>query len=632
MAQPLGDRIPEFDVWRPGYQGSTVEVLIARTTNPAALFTDPELTQPAPNPQVLDTYTDDNGAQYGRWQRPIYTAQTYTLLINHTDETGIVRPSLGSLDGLDLSTAVVSTTRGKFPVRLSTLFDYVVNAASFGPLSDGQGSEENTATLRLAVGAAAAVGGGVVVLPPGGIGYNALTLPEGVILRGAGAGVTTLRTFETQPAITLGGDGAGLQDLTLDGVNVITGSIGVYGVGVAMPVLDRVLIQRFDIALRFKGINGSLWTNVSLNNNNTAADFRGDADAGQSAAGAEVVGLRWDGGFVSLNITAGVVFDFFDKPVRDCSVSGVTFASNTGPAVSVVGARGLKLTDCDWISNLVNLSVLDGTDQSYLADNTARRIILDGGTMDSGECKFNGACEDVQLRGMTINGVSFNLNVPKVPILLRDCTEDAATTATGDTTKLLRSYAANQGMTSGVTTDGTAITAWSHSLAAGATCFAVVKAIGRRRDGDEYAVFHLQCGAHRPGFQLPVSGVSPAFTKGKIVRGVTSGANARITAVDVEGDFGGTITLRDLSGLFINGEQIIDDANGTGRVSGEPIYSGAVIDDQGVGSLRVPAGTGVSDAHYAVTFDVVAGQLRVRLAGAPGHIVEWTVDVTLMEP
>ena len=92
----------------------------------------------------------------------------------------------------------------------------------------------------------------------------------------------------------------------------------------------------------------------------------------------------------------------------------------------------------------------------------------------------------------------------------------------------------------------------------------------------------------------------------------------------------GTITLRDIRGVFLTGELLLDSNNGAGRVSGQTTYSDAALDPVGVGVLRAPAVTG--SAGYAVTMDTISGQVRVRLAGAAGHIVEWTVEVTITEP
>jgi hypothetical protein len=293
---PLGARVREFDTWRPGYGNNAVEVLQAGTTTLAPLYSDPFLTTPVPNPQTLIAFTDPDGNVYGKWAQPVYTFVSYTLFIDQTNQTGVEVPPLTTLDGIDISVATAVSLRGDYERRITDFMDRDVDATLFGSLSEADGSATCTQTLALAVGAAAAQGGGAVLLPPLNIPITGLTLPEGVILEGNGTGVTTLRSTQTgTPVITLGGDGSGLRSLSLDGIDVVPQSVGVYMVGINFPVMEEVLIQRFETGMRARGGSGARWRNFQVSNCTNGLNLRGDQDAAASTNGAELADLRWDG-------------------------------------------------------------------------------------------------------------------------------------------------------------------------------------------------------------------------------------------------------------------------------------------------------------------------------------------------
>ena len=627
---PVGVRLAEFDTFRQGYAGATVEVFLAGTTQLAPLFLDPGLSMPTGNPQTLLTGTDINGTTYGKWVSALYTFVPYTLLINDTDTTGVERPAVLSLPGQDVTLATAQARRGSYPLAISDWLDREVYAGLYGPLSQSAGSAACTATLVAAIGAAAGQGGGDVTLPAGYIPFTTLTLPQGVVLRGKGAGATTLASYETQAVITLAGDASGLADLTLDGVNVIANSIGVYGSDIDASQFDNVNIQRFETGLQLYGGGACTWRNLSVTNCSTNVDLRGDSHKGSSEAGSALANVVWEGGIISLCTANGLSLEFVDLPISGVTLIGVGFVSNAGAALEIKGARSCDFQDCYWTGNLVNLNVEDGTNTTYIAQNTVESIVFNSGSMNGGKLNFNGQCVDVQLRRMTITNVSYNLTIPQTPIILVDCLEDAKTSATGDTTKLLRLSTSDRGTVAGVTTDATTITAWSGQIPAGGAALLVVKAIARRREGPEYGIFHIQTGVERPGAQLPVGIVTTAFTAGKIVIGQTSGASARITTVSVTA-YSGTLTVRDVVGTFIIGETIVDANNGSGSVSGGLVYTDVTLDAIGTTTLR-PTSQTASAPGYAITCDAVAGQVRVRLAGLAGHTVEWTVEISIFEP
>src|SRR6185503_2788665 len=100
-----------------------------------------------------------------------------------------------------------------------------VQAEDFGVI--GTNAATNTATINQAVGVVASRNGGTVLLPSGPILISQLTLPDGVLLKGRGRGATILMSQVNGACITIGGDRAGLAELTLDGINLTPGSIGV---------------------------------------------------------------------------------------------------------------------------------------------------------------------------------------------------------------------------------------------------------------------------------------------------------------------------------------------------------------------------------------------------------------------
>ena len=633
-----GIRVSDFDTFRQGYAEATVEVMIAGTTDHAPLFFDLGLSRPAPNPQTLIAFTDINGTTYGKWARPIYTYVPFTCLINDTDSTGVVQVALTDLAGQDASLAIAAGRRGSYALTIGDWLDREVYAGLFGTLDENAGSGACTATLIAAIGAAAAQGGGVVTLPAGTIPITALVLPEGVILTGKGPAATTLLSLEAQPVITLAGDGSGLAELTLDGVNVNGGSVGVFGVDVDMCRFERVLIKRFDVGVQFRGLANSTWRDLSVSNCNTNIELRGDSDAIGSNAGAAISNIRWEGGFVSLATSAGLSLNFIDLTITDVTLVGVQFDSNLGQAIKINGARRVTFEGCSWSSNLTNVLIQDDQNLAKAASNTVQQVLFESGSMNGGALTFDGTCEDVALRRLGLFGVSFNLTVPRNGITVLDCIEDAATTATGDLTKLLRQESAGRGRTVGVTADSGAavtITAWSLSLDPGQVVLLEAKIIARARNNDDYGVFWIAAGAFRPAAVLPVQLMTGSYTPGLVVTGQRSGASARVTRFhDDTGS--GSLALRDITGTFLQGEKITDTQTGSGLVGGALQYSNSSIDGGGVTVLR-PAQVGTTftppdTPGYNVNIDTFGDLLRVRVTGATGHYVEWTVEVDLTEP
>jgi hypothetical protein len=622
----FGIAVDEFDVWRPGYAGAAVLVVQAGTTAKAPLFSDPGLTVPAENPQALLIFTDEQNRTYGKWAAPIYTSVPYSLQINAIDETSVRRPGVVSLSGEDASLAMAATRRGGFARSLRDWLDDDIRAAAFGGL--GVSPAANTAIIEMAIGAAGAAGGGSVILPAGSFEILTLTLPARVVLVGQGRNATTLRSMQAQPIISLGGVACGLRDLTLDGVNVIPASVGVFGVNARETLLDRIEIKRFDIGVLCKGGTKNRWDKMFVTNCNRGADLFGDVNAGQTVAGGPWADNVWSGGEVSFCTANGCNIEYRDDQATDMTFEQVAFHHNAATGLRLEGAQAVALYGCQFYDNIRNLEVQDDTDTSRRPLNTTVDLYGEGCWMLGGDVRFSGACSDVQFFRCDFADVDWRLDAPDEVILLRDCAEDALTTVIGEGTKLMRFNQHSEGSVSGITTDGTPITAWERALEPGEVGLAEARVIARRRNGTDYAIYHIQVGAQRPAASLTYDNETATFTVGQIVTGQSSGAAARIVALTDNG-VSGSISLRDIDGTFQNAEIITDGLGGSARVDGSLSVQNAALDSGGVTVQRAAVET---TASYDCTFSVSNEKIRLRVTGAAAHTVEWTAEVRWMVP
>lgn len=629
---PVGYPIPDFDIWRAGYAAAKVQVVLAGTTQPAPVYTDVLLTQPALNPQILKTQTDADGRTYGMWEQPIYTYAPYFLLINDTDTTGIVYPPLTTLVGSDASFAAAAATRGGFPTLLRSWLDRQVHVSNFGTWSATGGSTANTTTLISAIGAAAAQGGGSVMLPAGTYPINPIVLPEGVILEGQGLSATTLQCQSGSPVVILAGDGAGLRNLVLDGVVLATGSYGIDCTGLANVVFEHVLIQRFSTGMRAKGLQACVWTDFSLSNCNTAMDLRGDQDAALTASGSLVQNIAWNGGSVTLNVISGVILEVIDLPVENLVFENVQFASNQAPAVTLTGAHDVRFLNCDWDSNLTNWLIGDGTNPAFAFINTCRNIIIDGGQVQGGQvsgakCIFSGTCANTKVRDATVANCSIVLTSPLNQVTFEDCYIDPSTSVTGTLTLYALLRTSDTAIVNGVTVDNSATPAWQLQLRPGQVAFVEAQAIAKQENGVNYGTFWEACGAEQPGATLNYfSGTSP-FTVPAVLQGLTSKAVALIQAKSGT-TATGSLTLIDQTGTFQSGETITDGSGGQAQVSGPMAFAATVLDSTGQTHVRAPTVSG--GAGYAVFIAASGAMIQVQVQGTVAHTVAWQVKVKVV--
>lgn len=625
-------RIAEFDLWRPGYGGAVVSILLAGTTALASVFEDEALTIPAENPQTLDAMTQEGGVRYGKFAKPLYTGQSYFLLIDGIENSGIVRPAFSSLDGEDAGAAVITAPGSSYPVKLSDLAGRSVNVANYGDFVEGSSgvAATNTATLNLAI--AALTNGGEVHIPAGTYKINGTSLPEGVILVGDSRESTVLQSVLGAISFTVIGNRAGFKDITLDGNSLSSNSVGVSSTGNDEIIFSSVMIRRFETGIHFIGGKGHVWRDFSIENVVFGALLHGDTDTGGggSGNGDKFEDLIWSGGVVSVASSVGVEMSYEDTVCHNLLLESVGFENCLGVALVLNGCQNVKMDSCWWKGNTVNADVHDDSlvltsDKDYL--NDICNIVFASGRMEDGEFIVNGTLENFVVSDMKLEGVTFNLVGPlKNYLIVQDCFEDAEVIITGDTTRFLRTTTTLSGTSFGLTTSNTAVKAWGISLEPGQIVYLEGKVIGRGRNTANRAIYHIAVGAYMLGATLNYEAQSANFTVGELITGQTSGATARVQA-DTDSGTTGALTLTDIQGTFIDGEIIVDGATGSARVNGAISVPVAALDTVGVVSLRTAY---ESDTDWAATFVVNQQEVELRVTGDTNQTVEWTVDVDVV--
>ena len=615
-------RVFEFDTWRPGYGSAVVTVFIAETTTKASLFEDEALTVAAVNPQTLDSQTINN-ITYGKFLKPLYTSSPYTLDIDSTDQTGIERPALISLVGEDASKVTVQATGGSTNPELEDVLARVIHAEDYGAL--GAAAATNNATLTAAIGAAAANGGGRVIAPGGTYPFTGLTLPAGVVIEGQGRGVTILECQTAGNCLTISGDRAGLARLTLDGVNLVAGGVGVFSKANDEMVFEDVDVKRFETGIHFKGGRRASWRDLYLTSCSTGAKLHGDNDAGGGADGDEFRSNAWLGGKVALCTTIGVELSYEDKKCYQNVLEDVGFENNTGTALKINGARYTKLPGCWWKGNTTDFAIQDDDDTTDAArrENTVIGLFFKGGSIVGGAATFTDTCQDVILEGMEIADVDFTLTVPvKNAILVLDCTEDSLVTIGGEGTKWTRFRSINKGASSGITTAATATKAWSIELSPGQVAYLEGKVIGNQRNGENTAEYHIAVSAERPGSKLDYDTQTTNFTLGEILTGQSSGATGRIVA-DADAGATGTLTLRDIDGTFVDNEIITDPLGGSATANGVLQLQNAAL----LGTVELIRPVREDVAGWDATFVANGPEVELRVTGAAAQTIEWLTHV-----
>lgn len=613
-------RLADFDTWRPGYGLASVRIVRAGTDNLADVFTDEDLSVSAANPQTLLERTEDD-VSYGKWATALYVGEAVQLQIDSIDQTGTIRPPLTALEGEDASEAVVTAEGGSESLPLSQHLARRIDVRDFGDFlavgEVGASAAANGLTLLAALNAAGAAGGGYVELPAGTYAITPIALPTNVVARGQGRVATTLQCNQATDIVTVSGDKAGLSRLTLDGISLVSGSIGIAALAKDQIILDDVEIKRFGTGMRCKGGENSVWRGLHVSDCATGVSLRGDTDSGDSGDGKLYRHNQWRGGRVEFCSTVGVKIEYVDAECAHNVFEGIEFDTNTGTALQIVGARNTKVQDCVFVDNTVNFNVNDGSPANNLT-NTIIGLYWQGGLVKHGSATLAGRVENVVFDSVVFDDVDFTLTTPSFNVLAIDCREINDVTLAGVPTRWQRLRRTNRGEVYGVTTNNSATKAWAIALDHGQRCYLEAKVAGRQRNGINTGYYHVSVSAGRPGASLAYDTQTGNFTAGNVLTGATSGATARIAA-DSDSGTTGTLTLQDVVGTFVDNEVIADGAGGSALVNGSLSANNAAL----AGSVTAIRAAQETNANWDCTFAANGGEIELRVTGDTSQTVEW---------
>lgn len=603
-------RIPDFDTYREGYGSATITVYKAGTTVVASLFADEAGTIPLANPQTLTTTTINNRT-FGRWAQPVYVNESYYWDANAQQQSGAARIPLFTLDGANGNDLLVTAEGGTVARALSEHAGQFILVENFGTLDNS--SANNTTVIQAAIGAAAALGGGYVILPAGIYPVNSLTLPAAVVLVGAGRGITTLQMPVSADFLTMAGDRSGFADITLDGVSKQSGSVGVKAINRARLYIRDAEVKRFDTGLYLKGGTFNDWRGLIVTDHNTGLKLHGDTTDSGSAFQFNI----WDGGEISICTTIGVDLSYESAECSHNALNHIKFSANA-TAVRVNGARFTEINDPLFTGNTIDVDLRD--DDAVNVKNTVVGFKIAHGYITGGTIKLRDTMQDTILQSVDIRGVTIDLTTPKNALKLENCTEDTSTTITGDGTKLVRNFSNLNGLSRGVTTGSSATKAWSLKLDPGEMCAGIAFVTGKQRNGTDKASYIISFTAQRAPSTLAYDAQTSNFTVGNVLTGATSGATARIIA-DSDSGLTGTLTLHSIAGEFVDNELIGDGAGGAAQVNGALVAGSVSILDQDVLS------TSETDATWAATLVGTVEECEVQVTGAAAKTIDWVVSV-----
>lgn len=624
---PIGLLVSEFDLWREDYDGATVRIYRAGTTELIKCYTDPGLTTETDNPQTLQTKQDSAGRRYGKFLTHIYVPYSYELDIDTSEQSGVVMLPLTSLAGNDASHALVLPANGATRFRkLREIASDSIHFLDFGAVSTNP--ETNTTTLNSAISAAANQGGGEVILPAGTIVFNTISLPEDVIISGAGIDTTILQSNSATAVVTVTGDNAGLADLTLDGLQKNTFSVGIYGKDVDDVHLENVRVKRFQKGIFWQGGDNHIYKRLYVDDCTYGVRCHGDQDFTGGDDGDEFKGLDWFQGKISNTDGSGLELLVRDNYCINNRIRQVDFDSNIGPdgAVLVSGARFCRFDNCSFTNNTTNIKVEDNSDMSLSFRETVG-LIFSGGEIIGGNNTFDGLCQDVIFEQMNLSGCTFTANVPVNQILLRNNVE-SSTLFAGTSTKFSRWHTNRNGVIKGATTTGTATKVYGRTLAPNEVVALIVTATAERQNTDAHAIFISAHGAKCAPAKIKYDDQTANFTVGDEIVGSTSGARAIIVA-DSDSGSSGTLDLAAVSGDFIDNEIITEVTNnGSARTNGTLIPpASAALSGSATAIHATGSNAGAPPASWALTFGIVGLDLEVYVTGASGADIAWSVDI-----
>lgn len=616
----------QFDLWQEGYAGAVVSVFKEGTTEFADLFSDLNLSQPLLNPQVLLSQTI-NGRTFGRFSNHIYTADSYYLGINGNQTSGVEAAPLRSLDGENATEAFVTSIRGGIQRTAGERAGYSINVLDFGNFLQVDGSSaENTTTLTAAIGAAASLNGSRVMLPAGRYRVNAFNLAAEVTLAGQGRNATILQSGSVGAICTVTGDNAGLEDLTLDGLNLQPTSVGVFALARANLHLCNVMIKRFDTGLKCVGGVDHQYSNLFADNCNTNVLLRGDSDASSTALGSSFTDLIWNGGAITTSLQYGLRISYVDLPIQGLTIRDLDITDNAGTsALSIEGAKSLIIEDTVFLRNTLRHLLTSDVVPFGGVPITVENLELRSCEFTDSEIKLGGSCKDTVFdRPILAGALSINANGPLYPIMFRDAIEASTVTQTGNTDHIMRWASTNQGIYRGQTTPtATNVVVYKRVLNPGEIVHFDVMATAVQTNLALQGSIKKTGAAYLPAAALNFVNQTVSFLTGNTITAAPSGASAMIQTQTDAGP-SGTLNLIRIDGVFANNDVLTSPGGGNGVAQGSiTLGNAATIAPVQTDHYALPLG--------ATTWDVdvtTSGQeARVVVRGPTTGTIDWRVAI-----
>lgn len=619
----------QFDLWREGYAGAVVEIFKEGTTTKADVYEDINLTQPADNPQVLLTDTR-NSRTFGKFTVSLYTADSYYLIINGNETTGVMAASLRTLAGEISTEAFVVSDKGGVQRTEGERAGDTIHVRDFGNFLEVDGStSENTTTLTAALGVASAANGGEVILPAGTFKISTIDLPANVVLRGQGRNATIIQSEEADNVVTVTGDNAGMADMCLDGINLEPGSIGVYTRGVDELHMSEVTIKRFEMGLKAVGGADHHYTNLFIENCTTGANLRGDADASSTNEGSAFTDLTWQGGAVTESTLYGLRLTYVDMAIQGLTIRDLQFTDNVGTsALYVEGAEQVIFEDLIFTGNIVRHILT-----ANVTANDVENLYFRSCEFTASEIKLGGSLKDTVFDRTILDGaLSINANTPTYQVMFRDSREASTVTQTGNTDKIGRFSTTNYGVYRGQTTaTATSATVFKRTLDAGEILHMEIIATGVQTNSAAFGSQKKMAAVYGPAATVSFDTQTANFTLGNTITGATSGATGVLQAQTDAGVTGTLNLIRVTPGpttglVFQDNEAISGSGGGAALVDGVLAYQNTVM----LLPLQIDHFVQSAGAStWSVDVTTSTREVQVKVYGVTTGTVDWDVSVRL---
>jgi len=288
----------------------------------------------------------------------------------------------------------------------------------------GNGSDDDTVAIGSVITAMGAAGG-IIYFPPGNYKFSTLTISNpGTILRGAGSGATTLSTTSTGgTAITLAGDGTGIEGFTVDVIGAaVSPQTSILASGKNVTISDLILTDWY------KGIsvtgNGAQIADVEyasaaagaacaleILSSYVVAERIGNGQSGTlTITSAVTVSGSFGGGilrsfyFVLGGNSTGLLLTNASASVTGLVVENSTFyGAGTGAALSVVGGVEAAFRNVAFSSG-TNAAVTSGTILGLTFDGCSFGLPSNTSNAATGDALLHAASGSITLRDTLVKG------------------------------------------------------------------------------------------------------------------------------------------------------------------------------------------------------------------------------------